>query len=107
MVKIILYGPEDGKNRCIEEAKKFDFLLEAESAPALEALSEYVDLKALPSVSLRIHRENANLTQKELADRVGIKQHHISEMENNKRPIGKELARKIAQALNTDYRSYL
>jgi hypothetical protein len=36
-----------------------------------------------------------------------IPQRHISEMERDKRPIGKETARKLAVALNVDYRVFL
>lgn len=51
------------------------------------------------------HRER--LTQRQLADRAGILKRHISEMENGKRPIGKETARKLAEALGVDYRVLL
>jgi len=42
-----------------------------------------------------------------LSDNTGIPQRHISEMENNKRPIGKKNAMKFAKALNIDYRVFL
>ncbi len=58
-------------------------------------------------VSIRGGRGKEGLTQKQLADMIGISQHHISEMENGKRPIGKETARKLATALNVDYRVFL
>jgi transcriptional regulator with XRE-family HTH domain len=47
------------------------------------------------------------LTQKQLAELTVIAQHHISEMENGKRPIGKETAKKLAAELNVDYRVFL
>jgi DNA-binding XRE family transcriptional regulator len=47
------------------------------------------------------------ITQAQLADKIGIKRHHISEMENGKRPIGKEMARRLAKALNTGYKVFL
>ena len=56
---------------------------------------------------LRAYRQRADLTQVGLADKVGMLQHHLSEMENNKRPIGKAAAQKLAQALNCDYRKLL
>jgi plasmid maintenance system antidote protein VapI len=37
----------------------------------------------------------------------GIRQHHISEMENHKRPIGKKNALKFAKALGTNYKVFL
>lgn len=58
-------------------------------------------------VSIRGGRAKEGLTQRQLADLTGIPQRHISEMENSKRPIGKELARKLAKALKVDYRVFL
>jgi len=34
-------------------------------------------------------------------------QRHISEMENGKRTIGKELAKRLGKALNADYKVFL
>ncbi len=56
---------------------------------------------------LRGMRFKADVSQRELADAVGISQHHISEMENGKRPIGKEMAKRFAKFLKTDYRLFL
>lgn len=56
---------------------------------------------------LRLYRLRAGLTQSELAGHVGVRQHHLSEMENNKRVLGKALARKIAQELNCEYQKLL
>ncbi|MEI6702096.1 MAG: helix-turn-helix transcriptional regulator, partial [Deltaproteobacteria bacterium] len=60
-----------------------------------------------PGVCIRGGRGKEGLTQKQLADRIGIAQHHISEMENGKRTIGKEMAKKLAEVLNVDYRVFL
>jgi DNA-binding XRE family transcriptional regulator len=57
--------------------------------------------------TLRGYRNRENLTQRQLAELTGIPQRHISEMENGKRSIGKENAKKIGQALNVDYRFLL
>jgi transcriptional regulator with XRE-family HTH domain len=59
------------------------------------------------AVSLRGCRYREDLTQKQLADMAGIPQRHISEMENGKRPIGKERAKKLAKVLNADYRMFM
>jgi DNA-binding XRE family transcriptional regulator len=58
-------------------------------------------------VSIRGARGKEGLTQKQLSELTGIAQHHISEMENGKRPIGKVTAKKLAGALNIDYRVFL
>jgi ribosome-binding protein aMBF1 (putative translation factor) len=52
-------------------------------------------------------RSKAGLTQKQLAEKIGIKTHHISEMEHGKRPIGKKMAHRLAEVLNVDYRVFL
>ncbi len=70
-----------------------------------EAFPEYM---ANPGgAALRGSRAKERLTQMELSNRTGIPQRHISEMENGKRTIGKETARKLAQVLNVDYRIFL
>ena len=43
----------------------------------------------------------ARCTQAQLAARVGVKPSHISEMERGKRPLGKEMAKRLAKALHT------
>ena len=48
-----------------------------------------------------------SISLKQLAELTGISQHHLSEMENGKRPIGKDTARKLAAALKVDYRVFL
>ena len=61
-----------------------------------------------PGKALRIYRENAGLTQTALGERMGgIPRQHISNMENGKRPIGKENAKRLAGALHVDYRVFL
>lgn len=57
--------------------------------------------------ALRGLRSREELTQKQLAEMVGIKPSNISEMENGKRPIGKVMAKRLARALRTDYKVFL
>ena len=70
-----------------------------------EVFPEYIGREQ--EVALRAYRNREGLTQKRLAELTGIPQHHISEMENGKRSIGKERARKLAEALHCDYRQLL
>lgn len=60
-----------------------------------------------PSIALRGARKREGLTQKEVADRIGAKQIHISQMENEKRPIGKGMAKRLSNVLNVNYRIFL
>lgn len=49
-------------------------------------------------------RYREDLTQAQLAAMVGVKPSHISDMENGKRSIGKEMAKRLAKALNSRYK---
>jgi ribosome-binding protein aMBF1 (putative translation factor) len=75
---------------------------EPESVPWEEV---YPDFQG--SVALRGARKREGLTQKEVAALLGISQTHISEMEHGKRPIGKDMARRLAKVLKADYRVFL
>ena len=55
-----------------------------------------------PGRTLRLYRENAGLTQEALGELIGgVPRQHISGMEHDRRPIGKEMAKKLATALKT------
>lgn len=59
-------------------------------------------------MALRGARYREGFTQRQLAELTGIQQRHISELENGKRQMGREWARKLAEALNvSDYRMLL
>jgi DNA-binding XRE family transcriptional regulator len=60
-----------------------------------------------PGNILRGARHRERLTQAQLAAKIGVKASHISEMEKGKRPIGKDMAKRLAQALHTSYRVFL
>ena len=47
------------------------------------------------------------MTQAELAAEVGVKATHISEMERGKRPIGKDMAKRLAKVLKVNYKVFL
>jgi len=70
-----------------------------------EAFPEYKGNEA--RMALNGYRSREGLTQEQLADLTGIPRRHISEMENGKRPIGKESSKKLAAALHCDYRRLL
>ena len=52
-------------------------------------------------------RFREGLTQAQLATMIGAKPSHISEMEHGKRPIGKEMAKRLGKALNFGYKAFL
>lgn len=57
--------------------------------------------------AIRGLRPREGLTQEQLAGLLGIKRTNLSEMENGKRPIGKNMAKRLAQVLKTDYKVFL
>ncbi len=57
--------------------------------------------------AIRAYRNREEMTQNELALKSGIKRQHISEIERGDRKIGVTTAKKLASALNCDYRSLL
>jgi DNA-binding XRE family transcriptional regulator len=57
-----------------------------------------------PVNSLKAYRLREELTQKELAKASGISQSNISAMEKGRRPIGLNIAKKLAKILNCEYK---
>ena len=57
--------------------------------------------------ALRGARSREGLTQVQLAAMIGVKPTHISPMERGKRPIGKEMARRLAKVLRIGYKVFL
>lgn len=57
--------------------------------------------------ALRGARSREGLTQAQLAAIVGVKPTHISAMERGKRPIGKEMAKRLGKVFRIGYRVFL
>lgn len=87
------------------KSKRKQETVEERAYSIAEVFPEYIGREQ--EVALRAYRNREGLTQKRLAELTGIPQHHISEMENGKRSIGKERAKKLAEALHCDYRQLL
>lgn len=88
--------------------KRYAEIIESEEErtyTVAEVFPEYIGKES--QVALRAYRTREALTQKQLSELTGIPQHHISEMETGKRSIGKERAKKLAEALHCDYRQLL
>jgi len=94
-------------NRVISYVKAIEAAEERTSRPWREVVKELRPNEPIEAGILRGARSKAELTQTKLSELTGIPQRHISEMEQGKRPIGKENAKKLAKALETDYRVFL
>ena len=60
-----------------------------------------------PGNRLRGLRAREGLTQKELARALGIRQHHVSEMENGARAISRDMAKRIGEMYGISYKVFL
>jgi DNA-binding XRE family transcriptional regulator len=60
-----------------------------------------------PGMALRGLRTREGITQKELAATLGIRQHHVSEMEKGVRPITLEMAKRIGEAYGISHKVFL
>lgn len=105
-VELCFRGPAAKQDEAARLLQKLGFSEAEESVPWREVFAEYSD-EQLPGVCLAGARHREGFSQRKLAELTGIPQRHISEMENGKRPIGKERAKVLAKALNTDYRLFL
>jgi len=57
--------------------------------------------------ALRGARYREDVSQRQLAKLTGVSVQNISAMEHGRRPIGKEMAKRLAKVLNTDWRLLL
>jgi DNA-binding XRE family transcriptional regulator len=60
-----------------------------------------------PGNRLRGLRTREGITQKALAKALGIRQHHVSEMEKGSRSISREMAKRIGETYNISYKVFL
>ena len=76
-----------------------------EDLVAVESTDWYKKAKAkiTPAKALKIMRTNAGLTQKQLADKIGIAKQNYNSLERGSRPISMMMAKKLADALGTSY----
>ena len=105
-VELRFLGPIVNMARAIETLKPLGFMYASDSVPWREAYPEYSE-EQLIGKALAGARCREGLTQIQLSELTGIPQRHISEMENGKRPIGKEMAKRLGKALNISYKVFL
>ncbi|MDD5476373.1 MAG: helix-turn-helix transcriptional regulator [Syntrophales bacterium] len=105
-VELRFIGPVNKKARAIETLKSLGFEDMNNAVPWRDAYLEYSE-EELSGKALAGMRYREGLTQVQLSEMTGIPQRHISEMENGKRPIGKETAKRLGKALNASYKVFL
>lgn len=105
-VDIRITGPKWKKEAVLQDIKKHGYV---DTSDCISWQELFPELEGEPkySIALRGARNKEGLTQVELAEKTGIPQGHISSMENGKKEIGKERAKRLAEVLNIDYRVFL
>ncbi len=116
MVEIIVHDKEDSRfvlpQRSFKEVMKLLKPYRADNpddelVPADEVFKDVYAKYGKVGATIRGGRARDGLTQVALAEKLGIKQSHVSQMEHGKRVIGKKMAQKLAKIFNTDYRLFL
>ena len=106
-VELCFTGPAARRQEAVEYLHGLGFeTRDAGSIPWREAFPQVTDAE-LPGVCLRGARNREGLTQKQLSEKTGIPARHLSEMENSKRPIGKAMAKRLAECLGVGYKVFL
>lgn len=105
-VELRFIGPVANMTQAIESLKPLGFVDLTDTVPWRDAYPEYSE-EELTGKALAGVRYREGLTQVQLSELTGIPQRHISEMENGKRPIGKETAKRLGKALNISYKVFL
>jgi DNA-binding XRE family transcriptional regulator len=105
-IELRFIGPIANMASAVNALRPLGFVDTSESLPWREAYPEYSEVQLIGK-ALAGARWREGLTQTELSKLVGIPQRHISEMENGKRPIGKEMAKRLGKALNMSYKVFL
>jgi len=105
-----------------EISKKHLSLLKKEYGDNLQLINdddEYIDVfktdwyksiekQMTPGKNLKIYRINRGLTQIQLGELLGgIPKQHISNMENDKRPISLKMAKKLSKILKTSVERFI
>lgn len=106
-VTIRITGPASRKEDAVRMLAHLGFAIQEETSPTPWRETLGFQNSELPGVFLAGARHREGMTQEQLAKATGIPRRHLSEMENNKRPIGKQNARKLAEALHVDPRRFL
>ncbi len=113
-VKIVIEGkkkrffvvPKKKAEGLVELIKEFEYGSRDSVSPK-EVFYDLHEKYGKGGTVLQGFRYRDELTQKELAKKIKIKQGDISAMENGKRPIGKKMAERLSKVFKTDYRVFL
>ncbi|MDQ7831964.1 MAG: helix-turn-helix transcriptional regulator [Desulfovibrionaceae bacterium] len=95
-------GPASLREKAVAALREFGFENEDDTISWERVFPEHA-----PGRVLQGFRHRDGLTQTTLAERADIPRRHVSDMENGRRPIGKETAKRLAGVFCVDYRVFL
>ena len=72
-----------------------------------KALNKEIEKISEPALMLKGARVKKGMTQKKLADRLGITQVYISQLENSRKEINKSLAKEFEKIFDLNYKVFL
>lgn len=105
-VELYLIGPLAKRQEALAALQGLGFVDISEATPWRAGFPEITEANRA-GIVLAGARHKEGMSQHELSRLTGIPQRHISEMENAKRPIGKENAKKLSTALRIGYKVFL
>lgn len=106
VVELRFIGPASKRKKASEALALLGFQDMEASVPWRDAFKD-VSSEQMPGRCLAGARYREGLTQKQLSEKTGIRQAHISAMENGKRTIGKKAAKLLGAALNISWKVFL
>jgi len=117
VIEVVIHGdmamrymlPRQSAHKLIDQLEPFKIVENDEDGMVSieEVFKDELAKYGAVGATIRGFRHRDELTQAMLATKLGVKQSHISEMEHSKRPIGKQLAQKLAKIFRTNYRLFL
>lgn len=91
----------------IEVMERYKVTSNDQYASIDDLFGDLIQKSGEPGVLLKGLRYREGLSQIEFAKKLNVSQTNLSAMENGRRPIGKELAKRIADLFGLDYRIFL
>jgi len=112
LTEISLTVPREDAERLCKAINSLLELVRPAARPVNEAGEELYSAREVfpessPGNRLRGLRTREGITQKELARVLGIRQHHVSEMEKGVRSISKDMAKRIGESYKVSYKVFL
>lgn len=95
------------KSKTLDLIKQIKRYRVKDTVSANEVLKDLYKKQGKSGTLIQGLRYRENLSQAELAKAIRVTQGDLSKMENGKRPVGKEIAKRLAALFKSDYRLFL